>query len=206
MAVIIADPAQFSKKTARMLKSGGKAGGAARQAQTIIQDLADSGRLDPNVARKLTTNGEARMENCWKFNLAGGHRLVLAKHEGDFVFLFLGTHDETDTWIKNNSGLKLDVSGGEIVPGAASGPKGHLNDHRNGHLKGHLKGHLSDHLNDHQNASGAPETSRALGSSYADDDYYERPLHEFIDQNTLRDIFRGLCDAPGLKVGNEPAG
>ena len=186
MAVIIADPAQFSKKTAKMLKSGGKAEGAARQARAIIQDLADSGRLDPNVARKLTTNGEARMEHCWKFNLAGGHRLVLARHEGDFVFLFLGTHDETDTWIKNNSGLKLDVSGGEIVPGAASG------------LSGQLSGHPS--------ASETPETPRPFGSSNTDDDYYERPLHEFIDQNTLREIFRGLCDAPGLKVGNESAG
>ncbi|SMP65201.1 hypothetical protein SAMN06295888_11256 [Desulfonatronum zhilinae] len=190
MAVIILDPAQFSKKTAKMLKSGGKAGGAARQAQTIIQDLADSGRLDPNVARKLTPNGEARMENCWKFKLAGWHRLVLAKHEGDFVFLFLGTHDETDTWIKNNSGLKLDVSGGKIIPGAASGPSGHLN----------------GHPVDHQSASEASETFKALASSCADDDYYERPLHEFIDQNTLRDIFRGLCDAQGLKVGNEPIG
>ncbi len=173
MAVIIVDPAQFSKKTAKMLKSGGKAGGAARQAQAIIQDLADSGRLDPNVARKLTSNGEARMDNCWKFNLAGGHRLVLAKHEGDFAFLFLGTHDETDTWIKNNSGFKLDVSGGEIVPGAAS------------------------------ETIDQPDQQGETRSAYVNDDYYDRPLHEFIDQNTLREIFRGLCGASGLKVGNE---
>ncbi|WP_031385865.1 hypothetical protein [Desulfonatronum thiodismutans] len=182
MAVIIVDPAQFSKKTAKMLKSGGKAGGAARQAQAIIQDLADSGRLDPNIARKLTSNGEARMENCWKFNLAGGHRLVLTKHEGDFAFLFLGTHDETDTWIKNNSGIKLDISGGEIVPGAASG------------------------LNDHRGAPDESDMPTTLVPASDDDDYYDRPLHEFIDQNMLREIFRGLCDAPGLKVGNESPG
>ncbi|PTN37492.1 hypothetical protein [Desulfonatronum sp. SC1] len=182
MAVIIVDPAQFSKKTAKMLKSGGKAEGAARQARTIIQDLADSGRLDPIVARKLTTNGEARMENCWKFNLAGGHRLVLAKHEGDFVFLFLGTHDETDTWIKNNTGIKLDVSGGEIIPGTASGPS------------------------DSRGAPDESDMSTTLGPSSDDDDYYDRPLHELIDQNMLREIFRGLCDAPGLKVRNESPG
>lgn len=182
MAVIIADPANFSKKTAKMLKAGGKAGGAVKQARAIIQDLADSGRLDPNVARKLTTNGEARMGNCWKFNLAGGHRLVLAKLDGDFVFLFLGTHDETDTWIKNNAGVKLDVSGGEVVLGNASWASGH------------------------QDTLDESEGLYSLGSASNDDDYYERPLHEFIDQNMLREIFSGLCQGPGMKVGNETSG
>ncbi|SMP74145.1 hypothetical protein SAMN06295888_12247 [Desulfonatronum zhilinae] len=181
MAVIIADPVQFSKKTAKMLKSGGNAEGAARQAREIIQDLADSGRLDPSVARKLTPNGEARMENCWKFNLPGGHRLVLTRQEEDYVFLFLGTHDETDTWIKNNSGIKLDISGGEVVSGAAGGK-------------------------DHPDSLDEYVTGTTLAPSATDDDYYERPLHEFIDQNMLREIFSGLCQGPGMKIGNETSG
>lgn len=176
MAVIIADPVQFSKKTAKMLKSGGKAEGAAWQARAIIQDLADSGRLDPNVARKLTSNGEARMENCWKFKLAGGHRLVLAKHEGDFVFLFLGTHDETDTWIKNNAGIKLDISGGEVVSRASG-------------------------VLDHRDTLDESDTTKTLGPPSSDDDYFERPLHEFIDQNMLREIFQGLCSQSGKAAG-----
>lgn len=116
MAAIIADPVQFNKKLHKMFNAGGKAGAAARQTRNLIRELAGSDNLDQKLSSKLTRNGEARMENCCKFQLVSGYRLVMVKKDGFFVFLFLGTHDETDNWIKNNAGCTVDLSKGEVVP------------------------------------------------------------------------------------------
>lgn len=162
MAAIIYDPVQFTKKLEKMHLAGGKAGVAARQAEELIQELAGSDHLDQKLSGKLTKNGEARMENCCKFHLVSGHRLVMVRKDGYFVVLFLGTHDETDNWIKNNAGSKLDLSRGEIVPCPG------------------------------RPAAAMPEDS-AGDLACSDDDFYDKPLHETIDQQTIREIFRGLC-------------
>ncbi|TVR01965.1 MAG: hypothetical protein EA399_01000 [Desulfovibrionales bacterium] len=171
MAAIIYDPVQFNKKLEKMHLAGGKAGVAARQAKELIQELAGSDHLDQKLSSKLTKNGEVRMENCCKFHLVSGHRLVMVRKDGYFVFLFLGTHDETDNWIKNNVGAKLDLSRGEVVPDPC------------------------------RSVENIPKGSIEKGSierrECQEDDFYDRPLHETIDQQTLRDIFHGLCSQSG---------
>lgn len=167
MAAIIYDPVQFTKKLEKMHLAGGKAGVAARQAEELIRELAGSDHLDQKLSSKLTKDGEARMENCRKFHLVSGYRLVMVRKEGFFVLLFLGTHDETDNWIKNNAGSRLDLSKGKIVS-------------------------CSQDVAD-------PEDTRE-DRVCLDGDYYDRPLHEFIDQQTLREIFQGLCAQPGRAV------
>ncbi|WP_459937019.1 hypothetical protein [Desulfonatronum parangueonense] len=166
MAAIIYDPVQFNKKLEKMHLAGGKAAFAARQTEELIRELAESDNLDQKLSGKLTRNGEARMENCSKFHLVSGHRLVMVRKDGYFVLLFLGTHDEADNWIKNNAGSKLDLSRGEIV----SCPRRHA------------EPLLEDFL---------VEEACSL-----EDDYYDLPLHEIIDQNTLKEIFQGLCTQP----------
>ncbi|WP_045220138.1 hypothetical protein [Desulfonatronum thioautotrophicum] len=166
MAAIIYDPVQFNKKLEKMHLAGGKAGVAARQAEELIQELAGSDNLDQKLSSKLTKNGEARMENCCKFHLVSGHRLVMVRKDGYFVFLFLGTHDETDNWIKNNAGSRLDLSRGEVV------------------------------LDPCCSVENMPEESIG-GRECPEDDFYDRPLHETVDQQTLREVFQGLCSQSG---------
>ncbi|HDQ39806.1 MAG TPA: hypothetical protein ENN39_02085 [Desulfonatronum sp.] len=163
MAAIIYDPVQFFKKLEKMEKAGGKAGVAARQARELIQDMADKNHLDLKQRSKLTLNGEARIENCQKFHLVNGYRLVFVRNGGCFIFLFLGSHDETDAWIKNNSGFRPDFSQGEIVPRSKPYAK-------------HVRNHREDQLD------------------FPHD--YDKPLHEFIDQKTLREIFPGISAQP----------
>ena len=167
MAAIIYDPVQFTKKLERMHLAGGKAGVAARQAEELIQELAGSDHLDQKLSCKLTWNGEARMENCRKFHLVSGYRMVMVRKDGYFVLLYLGTHDETDNWIKNNAGTRLDLSRGEIL---SCSP-------------------------DEADREDAREDRACL------DDDYDRPLHEIIDQRTLREIFQGLCAQTGKEAG-----
>ena len=151
----------------KMRKAGGRGAIAVRQAEALIQELADSDRMDRMLCSKLTRYGDARIENCFKFNLVSGYRLVLTKKEGMFVVLFLGTHNETDHWIRNNAGIQPDTSTGEPVQ--ALRPTG------NGHPE--------------------PTPEKSPRERYILHDL-DKPLHEFIDQKTLREIFRGICSQP----------
>lgn len=116
MAAIIYDPVQFAKKVDKLEKAGGKAAFAVCEALEIIQDLANHSRMLPKLRCRLTKSGDARLENCCKFKLVSGYRLVVVRKDGWFVILCLGTHDEADNWIKNNMGVSFDCSRGEVVP------------------------------------------------------------------------------------------
>lgn len=80
---------------------------AARKASRIIHQLT-LGVL-PYKAGRLSDNGEARIKNCFKFDLGKGYRLVCVKSQRRFFVLFMGHHDSCDTWLYNNSGLNPDT-------------------------------------------------------------------------------------------------
>ena len=163
MAAIIYDPFQLSKKMDLMEKTGGRAVIAVRQAREFIQELAGSDYLDHKLSAKLTkSGGDARIENCYKFNLVGGYRLVFVWKGAWFIVLFLGTHNETDSWIRNNNGLRPDRGRGEVVP--VSGRK----------------------IEDDVEMDEENDLQECLHD-------YDKPLHEFIDQKTLSEIFCGIC-------------
>jgi len=160
MGAKIYNSAQFYKKMQVMQKSGGKASDAAAQALKIIRELAERPDLSMILRNKLTTRGDARIEKCFKFDLGSGYRLVYIKKRGWFVFLFLGTHDECDTWMNNNAGLQPDINKAEVFV--------------------------------------AREQSMCAGNQDLDADEpldwneSDIPLHQIIDQKTLKEIFRGI--------------
>ncbi len=171
MAAIIYDPVQLSKK---MERSGGKARIAAGQARDFIQELANRDFLDQKLSCKLTKSGDARIENCYKFNLVSGHRLVFIRKGSWFVIMFLGTHNETDNWVRNNNGIRPSISSGEVVPAV--------------------------------DPCREPE-QHDLADDFELAHDHDRPLHEFIDQKILQDIFQGLCAQPrkAVSCSTQPA-
>ena len=160
MAAIIYDSVQFFKKIEKMKRAGGKANVAACQAWEIIEELANKKNLDLKLRNMLTQYGDARIKNCYKFDLRGAYRLVYVWHEEWFVILFLGSHDETDTWIRNNSGMIQDISQGEVVQ--------------------------CTNKDSESEQTQEEEDDKELFNDY------DRPLDEFIDQKTLREIFCGI--------------
>ncbi len=169
MAAIIYDPVQFYKKMNRMDSVGNKSAIAVRQAREIISSLADKNHLDHELRIKLSQDGEARIKNCIKFQLVDGHRMVAVKEKDWFIFLFLGTHDEADNWIKNNMNMRPDPARGKVVP-------------------------PSDQS---QNSQEEPEQDeQPEGQEPPSIHDLDVPLHEVLDQKTLREIFPGICAPP----------
>lgn len=169
MAAIIYDPLKFKKKMEKMRRAGGMADIAARQAWKLIRELAGNESLSPKLRSMLTQYGDARIKNCYKFDLRGAYRLVYVWQEGCFVFLFLGSHDETDMWMRNNLGMIPDIAKGEVVPAVRRTHQSEQDD--------------IPELEDEQEPPGIHDL--------------DVPLDEILDQKTLREIFCGISGHTG---------
>ena len=170
MPALLHDPELFHAKLDSLRNSGGKAQNAAERAWSIILELA--GRKDfPHWLRnKLTPKGEARIDNSGKFDLGDGYRLIFVRKYGSFIFLFLGSHDDCDTWIHNNQGLRPDPDRCELVS-----------------------------VPEEESPPAKPDPQREVIES---NEPSEKPLHEIYDQDTLRDIFPGIC---GYREDRDPS-
>jgi len=116
MAALLHNPEQLRAKLNFLKKSGGKAGDAAERAWSIILELAGRKDFPQWLRNKLTKKGEARIDKSGKFDLGDGYRLLFVRKHGSFIFLFLGTHDECDTWISNHHGISPDPKQCELIP------------------------------------------------------------------------------------------
>ena len=90
------------------LSKAGKSGkNLAQKATGIIESLASGDVGHPTDAiESFTKYGEKRIKNCRKYDLGCGYRLITLQR-GDTVFIpFMGSHDECQRWLENNSRLK----------------------------------------------------------------------------------------------------
>ncbi len=93
------------KQLKALRKGGGNASQAAEHARNVINQ-ALGGIVSPKQIGRLTRYGEARIPNCIKFDLVRGYRLVAVMGKKEISFLFAGSHDECDHWVKNNAGFE----------------------------------------------------------------------------------------------------
>lgn len=96
----------LKKQVNGLRKAGGKSSLVAAHAESLIEKLALARDIDLKLIGRRTKHGEARIKKCMKFDLFDGYRLVGIRQGQDIVFLYIGTHDECDRWIKKNTGLR----------------------------------------------------------------------------------------------------
>ena len=90
------------------LEKAGKSGkNLAQKATSIIESLASGDVRHPmDAIESYNKYGENRIKNCRKYDLGCGYRLITLQR-GKTVFIpFLGSHDECQRWLENNSRLK----------------------------------------------------------------------------------------------------
>jgi hypothetical protein len=98
--------ANIKKQLKALRKEGGRAGLIADHAESVIKKLALAEEVDLKQLVRLTKRGEARIKSSMKFDLLHGYRLIALRQGHDLVFVYVGSHDECDRWLKNNSGLR----------------------------------------------------------------------------------------------------
>ena len=107
------------------LKKDGKAGTAlAQKAKRIIKNLASqTSRRHMDAIGSFTKYGEKRFRNCRKYDLGCGFRLITLQRGANVFVPFIGTHDECQRWLENNSRLKKASAGkGTLLPILKSNP------------------------------------------------------------------------------------
>lgn len=70
---------------------------ASKRAGEIIQSFLKGER--PSRAGRLSKTKDARIDNLYKFNLGSGYRLICIKEKFNIYILFVGSHDNCDTWL-----------------------------------------------------------------------------------------------------------
>ncbi|MGA2404651.1 MAG: hypothetical protein ABSG91_23600, partial [Syntrophobacteraceae bacterium] len=95
-----------TKRLKALQRGGGNASQAAEHAQAIIDQVL-GGVFSPKQIGRITRYGEARIPDCIKFDLVRGYRLIAVLGKRQICFLFVGSHDECDHWVKNNAGFEF---------------------------------------------------------------------------------------------------
>ncbi len=88
---------------------------AADLAKAIDSDLRNFNNIKEVInERKLTNYGESRIDNCYKFQLTHGCRLIIIHKEGIVFKRYIGTHDDCEKWLEANRGLTYTVRDNQI--------------------------------------------------------------------------------------------
>lgn len=126
MPVFVHRGKPFNKRLSSLRKSGGKASSVVEKAEQIMERLAASPETPPAWVHRHSRHGEARLERCWKFDLGSGYRLVYHRKGDHITFLYIGTHDDCDLWIKNHRGLQPEKNSATMLVAqdqASTGPE-----------------------------------------------------------------------------------
>jgi hypothetical protein len=110
--------AKIRKQLMTLRKSGKKAAKAAEKAEGIIRELITQGVVAEDNKNAATKHGELRIDNCIKYNLGSGYRLITIKQRENLFLTFVGSHDDCDLWIENNRNFQPnpEISRFEIYP------------------------------------------------------------------------------------------
>lgn len=94
----------FSRQLKRLRQAGGKARTVADHAEAIVQQWVSGEVKNTRQLTRNTRYGEARLKNCFKYDLVEAYRLLAVMDDESLIFVFVGSHDECDQWLYHNKG------------------------------------------------------------------------------------------------------
>jgi len=108
----------FTRQLKRLHRVGGMAKVVAKHAEAIIEQWVCGDVKSPRQLTRNTLYGEGRIKDCRKYDLVEAYRLLTVMVEDHLIFLFVGTHDECDQWIRHNTGWEPEgrKRGDRILP------------------------------------------------------------------------------------------
>jgi mRNA-degrading endonuclease YafQ of YafQ-DinJ toxin-antitoxin module len=110
---------KFAKRLVAMAKAGKHERIVAERARQILADL-QTNPLHEEAECKRTRHGELRLNDCRKYDLSCGFRLIALKRDRRLVFTYIGSHDDCQKWIENNRYYQDKVDSEPIPPLAAN--------------------------------------------------------------------------------------
>ena len=106
---------RFAKRLLEMAKIGKNERIVAERVQRIIADLQIN-PLHEEAECKRTRHGELRLNDCRKYDLSCGFRLIALKRERRLIFTYIGSHDDCQRWIENNRYYQDEIASEPVLP------------------------------------------------------------------------------------------
>jgi len=114
IALEIHQTRRFAKRLIFMAKAGKNERIVTERARQIIAQL-QANPLHEEAECKRTRHGELRLNDCRKYDLSCGFRLIALKRNQFLIFTYIGSHDDCQRWIDNNR-YYLDLVDSEPIP------------------------------------------------------------------------------------------
>ncbi|MBU4178136.1 MAG: hypothetical protein L6364_12070 [Desulfobulbaceae bacterium] len=162
---------RFAKRLLEMTKIGKNERIVAERARRILADLMGN-PLHEEAECKRTRHGELRLNDCRKYDLSCGFRLIALKRERRLIFSYIGSHDDCQRWIENNRDYQDEI---DSVPVPLVG--------------------VNYNLQPEPSATAEPE------HAVPEKDEYEEQLMARINERLLREIFAGLYKNADARQG-----
>ncbi len=146
-------------------RSDKRGSAAAKRAETFIHAIACGQLRDEEILAKQTKYGELRLNNCRKFDLGSGYRLISLRDKKGLCFIFFGSHDECDRWLDRRRAEGISLTPTHLKPVRVSPEQ------------------PTEQLSD-EYMPNEVELAEAEYDAY---------INSKLDEKTLRYLFRGLC-------------
>lgn len=107
----------FERQLKSLQRSDKRGAAAAERAEKLLCAIASGQLSDEELLIRQTKNGELRLNNCRKFDIGSGYRLISIRGNGGLCFVCVGTHDVCDRWLNKRraDGFSLDHAQLEAV-------------------------------------------------------------------------------------------
>jgi superfamily I DNA/RNA helicase len=91
------------------LRKATSSGGPGAKAAKKVYEAKSCYEVEGRISLPTTNNREARIANCIKYDLSNGYRLVTMQKGRTCIFLYFGSHDQTQRWLDRNRDLRVTV-------------------------------------------------------------------------------------------------
>lgn len=107
---------QVKSQLAGLMRRGGHYQRAAETVKRVFGDITLKAE-NPLVGLNTTNHGESRIKNAVKYDLNGFCRLITIQRDNACLIVFLGDHEECESWLNGHKGLTIGIDdNGELKP------------------------------------------------------------------------------------------
>lgn len=106
----------FDRQLKSLRRTDKRGAAAAERADKLMGDIVNGDLSDEKLLAKQTKNGELRLNNCRKYDLGSGYRLISIRETVGLCFVFAGTHDDCDRWLDKRRADGLNVRIEQLRP------------------------------------------------------------------------------------------
>ena len=108
------DTPEFTNSLRKLYRSGGKSKRVFNKVRTLLERIS-KGEQNPFSGFNTINCSEQKIKNLLVYDAYDNYRLLTAVYGKNTIFLFVGTHEDVDKWLKKNSGIIITMNSNGLL-------------------------------------------------------------------------------------------